>query len=269
MLLQNARGSKSASGAAQATGGETGRTWRRHDRIRSTETPTEGDRVTGDSKPSLVLDHLRRALPAPVTPPRRVRLTEVGDIRRTPGGRPMPFEAVTEFGVHEVGFSWRARFPIAPLLTMRVHDGYSDGTGWMRGTIVGVPFMRRGGPQIAVAGAIRYLAELPWAPHAMLANPHLDWRQTAPRTVEVATNVDGVQVAVDFEFDARGDIVSASSAARPRDGDVPRPWGGRFGEYVVMGGVRIPGSGEVSWDLPDGRFTYWRARVTSLETIDP
>ena len=230
---------------------------------------TEGDRVSVASMPSLVLDYLRRALPAGVTSPRRIRITEVGDMRRAPGGRPLPFEAVSEFAVDEVGFSWRARFPIAPLLNMRVHDGYADGNGWMRGSILGVPFMRKGGPQIATGGAIRYLAELPWAPATMLLNRQLVWRQTGPRTFEVATPVRRERVAVEFEFDPAGDIVRAFTAARPRDGDVPRPWGGVFGDYAVMGGVRIPSSGEVSWDLPDGRFTYWRARVTGIETVGP
>ena len=223
--------------------------------------------MTGDSRPPLVLDHVRRALPASATVPRRVRIHETGEMFRSPGGGALRFDAVSEFDVHDVGFSWRARFPIAPLVGMRVHDGYAGGAGWMRGRILGVPFMRKGGPSIAAAAAMRYLAELPWVPHAMMANPELEWRETGPRTVEVATPVAGARVAVDLTFDDEGDIVRTGADARPRDGDVPRPWGGEFRDYVAMGGVRIPARGEVYWDLPDGRFTYWRATVTSLELM--
>jgi hypothetical protein len=230
--------------------------------------PTEEDRVTGASRPPLVLGHVRRALPAAASAPRRVRIHETGEMFRAPGGNPLRFNAVSEFDVRDVGFSWRARFPIAPLLAMRVHDGYADGTGWMRGRIVGVPFMRKGGASIAAAAAMRYLAELPSVPHAMMANAELEWRETGPRTVEVATSVAGARVAVELTFDDDGDIVRAGANARPRDGDVPRPWGGEFRDYVAMGGVRIPARGEVYWDLPDGRFTYWRASVTSLELVD-
>lgn len=224
--------------------------------------------MTGDQRPALVREHVRRSLPDLAAMPRRIRIHEAGEMFRSPGGGALRFDAVSEFDVRAVGFSWCARFPIAPLLAMRVHDGYADGTGWMRASIFGVPFMRKAGPSIAAAAAMRYLAELPWVPHAMMANPALAWRETGPRTVEVATRVGGAQVAVNLAFDDDGDIVGARADARPRDGDVPRPWGGEFRDYVTMGGVRIPARGEVHWDLPDGRFTYWRASVTSLELMD-
>ena len=36
---------------------------------------------------------------------------------------------------------------------------------------------------------------------------------------------------------------------------------------VALGGVRLPRDGEVRWELPEGPFTYWRGRVTSLEPV--
>lgn len=39
---------------------------------------------------------------------------------------------------------------------------------------------------------------------------------------------------------------------------------GTFGDYVELGGVRVPSSAELSWELPDRPFTYWRGEVTSL-----
>ncbi len=48
---------------------------------------------------------------------------------RAPGGRPLPFEAVSEFAVDAAGFFLAARFPIAPLLTMRIHDGMPTAPG--------------------------------------------------------------------------------------------------------------------------------------------
>lgn len=224
--------------------------------------------MTGDSRPPLVIDYARRALPRETATPARVRIRETGEMFREPDGRPLRFEATSEFAVRRVGFSWRARFPLAPLIAMRVHDGYADGAGWMRGSILGVPFMRKGGPQITAGAAMRYLAELPWAPHALLANDQLEWRQTAPDVVEVATRVAEARVAVDLTFDGAGDIIRASARERPRDVDVPRPWGGDFRDHTEVGGVRIPARGEVYWDLPEGRFTYWRATVTDLETLD-
>lgn len=78
-------------------------------------------------------------------------------------------------------------------------------------------------------------------------------------------------MTVQLEFDAAGDIVSAWRAARPcTEGKttLPRPWGGKFGDHAVVGGLRVPTSGEVRWELPDGPFVYWRGTINSLE-LDP
>jgi len=74
-----------------------------------------------------------------------------------------------------------------------------------------------------------------------------------------------------LELDAAGDIVGTWCDARPRSEGktmVPTPWAGTYGDYAVVGGVRVPTRGEVRWELPDGPFVYWRGTITSLE-LDP
>jgi hypothetical protein len=51
------------------------------------------------------------------------------------------------------------------------------------------------------------------------------------------------------------------------DGSVPTPWRGVFSDHGELGGVRVPRRAEVAWELPEGRFTYWRAEVTALEVV--
>jgi uncharacterized protein DUF6544 len=46
-----------------------------------------------------------------------------------------------------------------------------------------------------------------------------------------------------------------------------RRWGGEFGEYTDFGGTRLPAFGEAWWELPEGRFVYWRGRITTLELV--
>jgi uncharacterized protein DUF6920 len=36
-------------------------------------------------------------------------------------------------------------------------------------------------------------------------------------------------------------------------------------DYRRVSGMMIPPGAEVEWVLPEGRFTYWRGRVESLE----
>ena len=185
-----------------------------------------------------------------------------------PGGRPFRFSAVEEFSVDEVAFSWRARFRLAPLVSLRVLDRYAAGQGLLDARLFGlVPVMRQRGPETDQGEAMRYLAELAWIPQAMRANPQLEWREVDPQTVEVATRVGSARVAVALEFDAAGDIVRASTERPHFEGRkrVRRPWVGSFSEYDTVGGVHIPTRGEVRWDLPEGPFTYWRGTITSLE----
>jgi len=212
--------------------------------------------------------YVDRALAPGSRVPSCVRITQAGEMWLKPGGRALRFEAVEEFAVDEVAFSWRARFPIVPLVWLRVLDRYAAGEGQLEARLFGLPLMRARGQATAEGEAMRYLAELPWVPQAMAVNRQLEWRELDLRTVEVATRVGLARVAVRLEFNAEGDIVGASTDARPRpEGKtiVPRPWGGVFAGYAVFGRIRVPRQAEVRWDLPEGSFTYWRGAVTSLE----
>lgn len=169
-----------------------------------------------------------------------------------PGGRALGFTAEEDFEVRRVAFSWRARFPFG----LRVTDGYEDGEGRLEVRLAGIPLQRKAGPEIAEGEIIRYLAELPWVPHAMAHNPELVWRELDEHAVEVSAR--GLAVRLDFDED--GDIVRASSELRRYEGR-PTPWAGAFSDYAVLGGFRLPTSAEVWWDLPAGRYVYWRGRV--------
>jgi hypothetical protein len=219
--------------------------------------------------PALVRRYLTRVLPAEVSIPRQVRVTQVGEMRRKPGGRWLRFSAVEEFAVKEVAFSWRARFRLAKLVSLSVVDGYAGGAGRLEARLLGlVPVLRARGPEVAEGEALRYLAELAWVPQAMAANRRLEWRELGAQTVEVATRVGSARVALRLEFDAAGDLVGAATDARPRTERkriVPTPWAGSYSEYAAFDGIRVPTRAEVRWELTDGPFAYWRGRLTSFE----
>jgi hypothetical protein len=217
--------------------------------------------------PALVRRYLERSLSAGGRVPGLVRLGQEGEMRRRPAGRAMRFSAVEELAVGRIAFSWRARFPLA----IRVFDGYSGGRGKLEARVLGVPVMRQSGSEIAAGQALRYLAELPLVPWAMDHNAELEWRELDDRSVEVAGRAVGRRLAVTVEFDAAGDIVRAGCDARPRQvgrTSVLTPWGGEFGDYRALGGMRIPTRATVYWELDQGRFVYWRGTVTSAVALD-
>lgn len=223
--------------------------------------------VRTHTPPPQILDFCDRAF-APEAPlPARVRLTQHGEMFRDPGSRPLSFTAVEEIAVDTVGYSWHGRCSVAPLVALHIYDGYEDGQGWMWGRVAGVPFLRRRGPEVTAASALRYLAELPWAPQAMVANSTLTWCMRGDRLVEVATVADGAVRTMSLHLNPDGDIVRTFTGARHRDRDGMRAWSGVFSDYATLGCVRIPTVAEARWELPAGPFTYWRGYVTGLELI--
>jgi hypothetical protein len=152
---------------------------------------------------------------------------------------------------------------------MTVVDGFAHGAGQLRVSLLGIPLQTQTGPETNVGEAMRYLAELDWAPHAIAANRELEWRDVDEHTVEVICDVAESRAAVRWEFDDAGDFVRATGVRPFPVGKtfVPRPWGGDYAEHTDFAGTRVPSFGEAWWELPEGRFVYWRGRLTALELL--
>ena len=87
------------------------------------------------------------------------------------------FAAEQVISIDKPGFAWLARMQAMPLLSARVLDCYVDGEGLLEARLLGsLPLARVAGAQADRGELMRYLAELAWAPHAMLYNPQLSWR---------------------------------------------------------------------------------------------
>lgn len=199
---------------------------------------------------------------------RLVRLTQTGEMVLKPGGRPLRFQATEEMAANSVQFAWRARFPIFGPLSMRVIDSYDPPDGLLEVKVLGIPVRRNRGPELANGEALRYLAEIAWVPQAIVANKQLRWQSIDDGAVEVSTDVAGERVAVHLMF--ADDEIVRTVAERPRleAGGALTRWVGEFSDYRAFGGIRMPAHGEVSWELPEGPFTYWRGTITSVETLE-
>jgi hypothetical protein len=208
-------------------------------------------------------------LPTVVDDVKAVRVHQAGEMRRKPEARPVKFEATEEFEVHRVAFRWRARFAIVGPVAMNVVDGFADGEGQLRVSLLGIPLQKQTGFETSIGEAMRYLAELAWAPHAIAANRELSWRELDDSRVEVSCRAAQTTARVAWEFDSEGDLVRAKGL-RPlprRKSYVPTAWGGEFRDYCTFGDLRIPAAAEAWWELREGRFVYWRGRVDAAELV--
>lgn len=167
------------------------------------------------------------------------------------------------------GFDWDGRIIMAPGLNVFVHDAYVAGEGILHVELLGLVTIAniRGTLEAAQGELMRYLAEAVWYPTALLPSQGVRW-EAIDNTSAKATLADGaVTVSLVFRFDAEGTIRSVWSPARHRTANgvlVATPWQGRFWRYEVRGGMRIPLEGEVSWELPEGLWPYWRGRATEV-----
>ena len=218
--------------------------------------------------PDLVHNYLERALPDAAAPA-RVRLTQEGTIQRKLDGNALPFHATEEIDVAEIAFAWEASVRLSKALPrLHVVDRFAGGEGSFGAKVLGVPVARGKGDELAIGQAMRYLAELPWAPHAML-NPLLTWHVIDDAIVEVETRIGSDDASVALRFNEAGDVIAAFSHRPHREGKTfeVRPWMGLYSGYETLRGIRIPTKAEVHWTLPDGPFTYFRATVTGLELL--
>ncbi len=167
------------------------------------------------------------------------------------------------------GFDWDGRIAIAPGLNVFVHDAYVAGEGILHAQLLGLVTLAdmRGTPEAAQGELMRFLAEAALYPTALLPSQGVRWEAIDDMSAR-ATLTDGATiVSLDFRFDAEGLLSTVRAAARYRavnGGFVVTPWQGRFWDYEVRGGMRIPLAGEVAWELPEGLWRYWRGRVTEI-----
>jgi hypothetical protein len=218
------------------------------------------------SLPPLVARYLDRALPEGPGAAESVDLAQEGSMWMRPGSRPVAFTATEHFETGRMAFAWRARFRLLRI-SLDVVDAYEDGHGLLELRIAGLRIRRQRGAELALGESLRYLAELPWVPHALARNSELEWTQIGESTAQVSAEVAGERATVTFDFDGAGNIIGVSALRKRQVGKSwePTPWGGEFSDYAFVDGIWMPTAAEVWWELGSGeRFVYWRGRVLTV-----
>ena len=166
------------------------------------------------------------------------------------------------------GFLWVADVALLPGLVVRVVDGYIAGQGQLRAAVLGLFKVAEvhGGGEIARSELMRFFAEAAWYPTALLPSQGVRWDGVDEASAN-ATFVDGpFTLTLLFRFDEAGLIASAHAAARGAmvgNQLLMLPWEGRWSNYQLRDGMKLPMTGEAAW-LPAGRNTYFCGEVTSL-----
>lgn len=195
-----------------------------------------------------------------------VQLSQHGTMRNQPAGREMRFRADQTIELRHPGFVWRAS--TGPFGFISVVDALKDGQARLdvrafhRLRIGGAT----GGETMAKGEIMRYLAELAWAPDAILLNRSLLWSVIDDRTLRVSAGLGGRRGELELQLNGSGYIEAVMAQDRPRkegSGFVERPWHGRFFDYRKHEQRWLPFGGEVGWLVKGEMFTAWRGELMS------
>ena len=199
-----------------------------------------------------------------------VRITEQGEMRMSPEARWIPFTAEEIIEARRSNFRWQARLSSSRLTPVTVTDAYENGHGYLTVKAAGlIPLKRITGPDADKGELQRYLASTMFCPPALLNHPSLEWNAVGPLSLRVRDRNDSTGATVDMEITPEGRPVICR-AERPRlagKESVLTPWWGSYLEFREWEGLRVASRLEVSWQLPEGPFTYFRSEITSLSVL--
>jgi hypothetical protein len=183
----------------------------------------------------------------------------------------MSFTATQMISTSDCAFDWRARF--GPFGMISVRDALKGGQGRLDVMALGiVPLASAEHSSALTRGELmRYLAELAWAPDAILFNTALRWREDGPDRLAVSAGVGETAVEVTLSLDSDGRIAGAFAPDRPRSATAPiqpTPWRGRFCDYRHHGNMWLPFAGEVAWEIDGKETVYWQGRIDGWEATN-
>jgi len=199
-----------------------------------------------------------------------VHLRQTGDMWLKPGAKPLPFTAHQTVAIDEIGFLWQARFRMAGL-PVQIVEHLADGEAGLEGRLFDLlPVAGAVGDDIAFRGeAMRYMAELLWAPDAILFNRQLEWRVLDAHVLTVATGTGARRCEIRLTLDRSGLPAWLEADDRPfltKGQRIPTAWFGRCGDYRTIAGRHIPMWGQAGWRLDGSDYVYWRGRIEAWGT---
>lgn len=178
-----------------------------------------------------------------------------------------PFTSTQRVITRRPGFDWDARISMAPGISVFVHDSYVAGEGYLRAALFGLVTKvdLRDRAELARGELMRFFAEAAWYPTALLPSQGIGWSAVDDRSAHATLKDGELTITLLFRFNSDDLIESVRAEARGRTMGgkaVSMPWQGRFWNYAIRDGMRVPLEAEVAWMTPGGAKPYWRGRIT-------
>lgn len=222
--------------------------------------------------PAPVARYLRYALTDGQPFIRTARLCQSGALRTAPeSSRWSPFTARHWVVPPATGFVWDAKVALPLGLHVRVLDSYVEAAGGGRVSFLSAfPMAVAARARELDSGALhRYLAEAVWFPTALSPESGVVWSAIDDRSACATLEHGSTAVSLEFRFNEVGEVTGIYTPRRfGRFGGEYRQaaWEGRFSDYALRSGMRVPSYGEVGWyDAAGVLRTVWTGTLLDAE----
>jgi hypothetical protein len=202
-----------------------------------------------------------------------VQVKHYGTFRLSEGQPWMPIEGKEYFTTGTPGFIWIGKIKSFPLFWMTGIDQYIQGQGSFQIKLLSVFTIGNAtkGKELDKGELMRWLAEAPLIPTALLPSVNLQWEQIDSNSAKAIVKDKELTVNVIFHFNEKGEIVQMTADRfRAVDNSYSKDkWVGYYRNYTKMGNMMIPQEIEVAWDLKSGNFSYAKFRIDRIEYNNP
>ena len=198
-------------------------------------------------------------------PIRSVRLKQTGTMKLKPEQNDWTVSESEQISFSDSpAFRWNVKMKMGKGLFVTGQDSFEKGKGSMRIKLAGLLPISRVMENDKVNQSVlqRYLMELGWYPSAAL-NSFIYWEEVDDYTATATIKYAGLSGSATFFFDEQYDLVKVE-ALRYKDSDEnarPLLCTGTITEHRWVYGLKIPVAIDITWQLEDGPFTWYRFKV--------
>jgi hypothetical protein len=197
------------------------------------------------------------------------RLKQAGLHKQQEAGDWNYLEAQQYICAEDPAFIWIARMKVAPIIWIGTMDSYSKGEGNMIIKFLNaVTVLNSTGKEINISAMIRYFAEAPWFPTALLPSQYVTWEDMGPTRARITFSVHGLEATGIVYFNSRGQMEKFVTNDRYRESGgryYKEQWTVYYKDYKEFGGMRIPTKLEAEWNLENWDFKYMSVNLKDIE----
>ncbi|WKA59143.1 hypothetical protein QWY16_03045 [Planococcus shenhongbingii] len=237
-----------------------------------------------DAEPQKVTEEMLEQLPAPVQKwlenagivgkdqIRTIFLRQTGWMRLKPEQQEWTkAEAEQTITTDPPSFTWTVKMNMLPFIQIVGRDSFEAGKAELLIKAAGLfPVAREADNDKTDQSALqRYLMEVSWYPTAAIS-PYIKWEEIDGNTAKATMDYQGVSGSATYHFKEDGELEKII-ALRYKDSSPEAPLVpcvAEIKEHHSAGGIKVPSKVEITWQLEEGDFTWYKFEVHAAE-FDP